>query len=253
MRWPALQKHQEQAMNPSLSYAALGLALIGGTATASAQTVITRQIVSEPAGSIVVAPPPPAAIFSPELVATQAPAPVILVPPLQTVRTIETVRTVQPVRQARPSTTTKAKVVRSRKSNKLVTVRSTQPAAIRPARRSTIYRTIVRERVVPAPQVVERVVAAPTYAAPSYTQVVPATTFLPSAQVAAAPVVSERFVSAPVVSERVIASPDGVAVAAPISPAEPVPVAQPYRYVYEGDRILVVDPNTNIAVAALPR
>lgn len=33
--------------------------------------------------------------------------------------------------------------------------------------------------------------------------------------------------------------------------ASPVTVAQPYRDVYEGDRILVVDPN--IAISALPR
>jgi hypothetical protein len=43
-------------------------------------------------------------------------------------------------------------------------------------------------------------------------------------------------------------------VAAPVVSA-PVLAIQPviYRYVYEPDRILVVDPTTNIAVQAIPR
>ena len=50
------------------------------------------------------------------------------------------------------------------------------------------------------------------------------------------------------------------AVPAPVAPAIATPVVQDtysepviYRYVYEPDRILVVDPNTGIAVQALPR
>ena len=59
-----------------------------------------------------------------------------------------------------------------------------------------------------------------------------------------------------------VATPAAVAPAVqPAVPAAPVlgattggPVAMPtYRYVYEPDRILVIDPYTNIAVQAIPR
>ena len=59
-----------------------------------------------------------------------------------------------------------------------------------------------------------------------------------------------------------VATPAAVAVQ-PAVPAAPVlgattavggPVAMPtYRYVYQPDRILVIDPYTNIAVQAIPR
>jgi hypothetical protein len=43
-------------------------------------------------------------------------------------------------------------------------------------------------------------------------------------------------------------------VVAPAAPAVPVATTIPtYRYVYEPDRILVIDPSTNIAIQALPR
>jgi hypothetical protein len=48
--------------------------------------------------------------------------------------------------------------------------------------------------------------------------------------------------------------------AMPVAPAAAAPFAQGsysepfiYRYVYEPDRILVIDPNTGIAVQAIPR
>jgi hypothetical protein len=49
---------------------------------------------------------------------------------------------------------------------------------------------------------------------------------------------------APVVAAPVAAAP----VAAPVATAPVI-----YRYVYEPDRILVIDPVTNIAVQAIPR
>jgi hypothetical protein len=60
----------------------------------------------------------------------------------------------------------------------------------------------------------------------------------------------------------VVTSAPAVAPAAPAIPAAPVlgatavgaPMAMPtYRYIYQPDRILVVDPYTNIAVQAIPR
>jgi hypothetical protein len=47
---------------------------------------------------------------------------------------------------------------------------------------------------------------------------------------------------------------DPVAPIAPATAAVAAPVASPtYRYVYEPDRILVIDPYTNVAVQAIPR
>jgi hypothetical protein len=68
------------------------------------------------------------------------------------------------------------------------------------------------------------------------------------------------------VSETIVPAPVGPAVAAVVRPglydvagpaavvgAAPMVGAPAYRYVYEPDRILVIDPYTNIAVQAIPR
>jgi hypothetical protein len=113
------------------------------------------------------------------------------------------------------------------------TVESTTTPRRRMARstgnRMTTTRTTVSERVVPAP--LTPAVAAIT--APTYTEVVQA----PPAVVPAYPRLYDVVTPAPVA-----ASPDvGTA------------VMPPYRYVYETDRILLIDPYTNIAVQAIPR
>jgi hypothetical protein len=87
------------------------------------------------------------------------------------------------------------------------------------------------------------------------------TTTVQSGVVAAAPLYDE-----PMRGRRLydVATPAAVApLAQPAIPAGPVlgattpiggPVAMPtYRYVYQPDRILVIDPYTNIAVQAIPR
>jgi hypothetical protein len=61
----------------------------------------------------------------------------------------------------------------------------------------------------------------------------------------APPIVGPRYYNA-VPPAPVAVPPDAAAVV----PGPPVPA---YRYVYEPDRILVIDPYTNIAVQALPR
>jgi len=69
--------------------------------------------------------------------------------------------------------------------------------------------------------------------------------------------VTQRIVAAPtplydVVTPTAVPAP-AVPAIAPVS-AVPVTTAAPaYRYVYETDRILVIDPYTNIAVQAIPR
>ena len=116
--------------------------------------------------------------------------------------TVETVRTVRTVERDRP-------------------VIHWHVARRAPARvvTTTTTRTIVRDRVVPAPAVI----APAPVATETYGDVVP------PAPVAAAPFVG----------------------AAPAAQAG-VPIPG-YRYVYEADRILVIDPYTNIAVQAIPR
>ena len=108
------------------------------------------------------------------------------------------------------------------------TIRTVRPAP-RAARRQTVTtRTITRQRVVPAQSVA-------TIPQPLYDTVAPGT------------LITDTGYSPPLYD-------------AVVPPAGTVPVARDgyttpyiYRYVYEPDRILVIDPNTNIAVQSLPR
>ncbi len=106
------------------------------------------------------------------------------------------------------------------------TVRTVRPGA-RPIVRkrvvTTTRQTVISQRTVAAQPLYDFVPPAPvvtrTYAPPLYDTVAPA------------PTVDDTYINAP---------PAGAA----------IPV---YRYVYEPDRILVVDPVTNIAVQSIPR
>ncbi len=89
-----------------------------------------------------------------------------------------------------------------------------------PAARVVTTRTIVRERIVPAAPAITEIVEAPV--APAYRR--------PIYDVVTAP-----------------------AIAAPPLVAPVVETAPAYRYVYEPDRILVIDVATGIAVQAIPR
>lgn len=104
----------------------------------------------------------------------------------------------------------------------------------RPARRVihardnvTTTRTTVSERVVPAP------VAPVAAIAPSY------------------PGLYDVVTPAPVVSPPMV--PPVPAAVAPVTAVGAAAVVPSYRYVYEPDRILVIDPYTNVAVQAIPR
>jgi len=111
------------------------------------------------------------------------------------------------------------------------TVRTVQPAPRSTTRRQvvTTRRITVSERVVPTrtvttPAIVDTTVAADPQ--PLYDQA-------PLYDTVAAP-----------------SNIDETVVNAPYGPAAAIPA---YRYVYEPDRILVIDPTTGIAVQALPR
>jgi hypothetical protein len=117
------------------------------------------------------------------------------------------------------------------------TIRTIRPAPRSARRQFVTTRTITRQRLVPAPTVVARTVT--TMPRPLYDEVMPA------------PIAEDADYSTPPLY-------DTLAPIAPAAVATPVAsgsYATPliYRYVYEPDRILVIDPATGIAVQAIPR
>jgi len=149
----------------------------------------------------------------PGIVVTQ-PAPAVATVPLQTVETVRTVR----------STTTPRR-----------------REARRPVRSVTTTRTTVRERVLPAPLVAtaSATPAVQAIAEPGYDEIVQA----PGTY--AAPLYD-------VVGPLAPPAPTGV-LAQPVAGGGVVMPVPAYRYVYEPDRILVIDANTGIAMQAIPR
>jgi hypothetical protein len=171
------------------------------------------------------------------LIADQPGAVIVREQPARTVETVRTVRTVEPAR------TMKSHHVARRASAKVVT--------------TTTTRTIVRDRVVrgptviaPAPATYSDMAPAPVVADMPYSR--PLYDVAPGAGLAE-PAYSRPLynVAAPVVGSAPFVGAAPAIGAAPAAQAGmPIPG---YRYVYEPDRILVIDPYTNIAVQAIPR
>jgi hypothetical protein len=147
---------------------------------------------------------------------------------------VETIVTQQPVTTVQTTRTTRLSNVRPVVHRRVVT-----------SRRTTITERILPTQTAPTAAVDTTVAANPR---PLY-DVVPGTTVITTPPFAApAPVLAPPPVAstAPPLYDEV----DTAEVAPPAPAATMVPT---YRYVYEPDRILVVDPNTNIAIQALPR
>jgi len=171
------------------------------------------------------------------LIADQPGAVIVREQPARTVETVRTVRTVEPAR------TMKSHHVARRASAKVVT--------------TTTTRTIVRDRVVrgptviaPAPATYSDMAPAPVVADMPYSR--PLYDVAPGAGLAE-PAYSRPLynVAAPVVAPAPFV---GAAPAIGAAPAAQSGMPIPgYRYVYEPDRILVIDPYTSIAVQAIPR
>jgi hypothetical protein len=171
------------------------------------------------------------------LIADQPGAVIVREQPARTVETVRTVRTVEPAR------TMKSHHVARRASAKVVT--------------TTTTRTIVRDRVVrgptviaPAPATYSDMAPAPVVADMPYSR--PLYDVAPGAGLAE-PAYSRPLynVAAPVVAPAPFV---GAAPAIGAAPAAQSGMPIPgFRYVYEPDRILVIDPYTNIAVQAIPR
>jgi hypothetical protein len=143
---------------------------------------------------------------------------VITQQPVQTVQTTETVRTVRPA-------------PRSKVRRQVITTR-----------RTTVSERVVPTQTVTTPSTVDMAVAASPRllyeGAPPYNE---------------APLYGyNQGYNQPPLYDTVAApsSIDETVVNAPLAPATAIPT---YRYVYEPDRILVIDPATGIAVRALPR
>ncbi len=121
------------------------------------------------------------------------------------------------------------------------TVRTLRPTPSHRARRQVVTTRTVTRRVIPAQTVIARtVLAAP---APLYDEVVPA-------PIASSPHPLYDEVAAPVAP-----APGAVVASTPVVENGSVVATEPYiyRYVYEPDRILVIDPSTGVAVQSIPR
>jgi hypothetical protein len=179
---------------------ALGLALAVVAPAAHAETVVTRQIVSQP---------------------------------VETVRTVTTTRTVRPIIHRRVVVTRRTTV------SERVAPLAPPPA---PAAVATTYQRPIYDVVAPRPP------APVPYPRPVYDVVAPAPPVVtPYPRPVYDVVTPAPAVAAPVVDETVVAPAPAVA---PLAVGTAMPA---YRYVYEPDRILVIDPATGIAVQALPR
>lgn len=169
------------------------------------------------------------AAASPARAQTAIPAPaetVVTVPPSGTLVTQ------QPLLSAQAETVVTQPMQTIRTVETVRTVRPAHGRARSTVRRQTVTttrQTIVRRDMAPAQTVVAPAVATTyplydAYSQPLYDTVVPA--------------------------------PPPPAGTTPVQSVAPAPLVNPipqYRYVYEPDRILVIDPNTNIAIQAIPR
>jgi hypothetical protein len=206
----------ESPMKIRILYTGLGLALVAGTPGANAQTVVSRQIADQPVETVITQQPSGTVVTQRPLVTV--PQSLVETQPIQTIQTIETVRTIRPA--ARSSV---RRVVTTRKIVSRIPVQQVPVQTIIAANPQPLYDE------VPPPAISMPAYPQPAYPPPLYDTV---------AQVPVAP----RLAPAPVSDETFAGSPATFDTAIPL-----------YRYVYEPGRILVIDPNTNIAVQAIPR
>lgn len=144
-----------------------------------------------------------------------APGPLVTAPAAAVVQPPETIQTVQ-------------------------TIRMVRAAPLPPVRRQVVTTRTITRHVIPATPVAGTVAAAP---APLYDTAVPAAVPAPAYDYA-----DTADYGAPLYDAALAAALAPAPVAAPVAMAPVI-----YRYVYEPDRILVIDPTTNIAVQAIPR
>jgi hypothetical protein len=196
-------------------YSALGLVLVAAPSAAGAQTVIAPDYYGEPAGAVIVPQQPPATAT--------------VLQPTEAVQTTETVHAIRHV----PAQPAHRQIVTTRTITRRVVPAPAAVAATVPAAPPPVY-DVAAPAVAPQPVYDVAVPAAAPQ--PLYDTTVPQPLYD-----AAGPASSDDYYSG-------VSYDFAPAVAAPL-PAGPIM----YRYVYEPDRILVIDPVTNIAVQAIPR
>jgi hypothetical protein len=227
---------QETAMRKCISCLALGILLVAGTLNANGQTrlptVVAQAPVTVPPSGVLATPPPALGAVPPSGVLIQ-PEPV----ERRTVTTVP-VKTVQPLHTAErvaPATMRRYVVHRrtaARRGAPRTLAREDGAQSVTTTRTTTIH-----QRIVATPVVVTTAAAAPAYVSsgPRYYNFVGRPMVITPAP---APSLARQR-AAPAVNS-----------AAPVVATPPMPA---YRYVYEADRILVIDLSTNLAVQAIPR
>jgi hypothetical protein len=274
-------------MRTQFCHAAVALALVAGAGAANAQTVITREITTEPVETIIERGPTGTVITRRPLgsLPRSAVTDTVVSEPVETIsrETVGSVTRIEsddvetrrvappPPRAAAPRKTTKAKAQPRRTAapvrapaRAVSTVRTTTgvaPAetvvALSPAQRSVIYRTILEERAVP-----RTVITRPLLPAP-FAPLAPATREVVTEQVITRPsgVVVDPVETEPVVTRRVVPAPQVVVgarvpatvplYALPDTIVRQVPAARSYQYAVVDDRVFLVDPETSLITAEL--
>lgn len=201
---------------------AVGLTLAAAIPAAHAQMVYD-------AGETVVAPQP--------VVVAPAAAAIVTPPAVRTVRTVTTTTAAHPVRN--PLVRRRVAVTRHIPATRHPYV----TGRVAPATTTTTT-TVATTMPAPAPYVGRPVYDRPVYDRPVY-----------DAVAAPPPATVQPYDTEAAYNDTVVHPAAPAIIPAATAPAAvPVgPVVPAYRYVYQDDRILVIDPNTGIAVEALPR
>jgi hypothetical protein len=206
--------------------------------------------------------PPPAATYAPEPIYVPGPATAEDTTYVsETVGTAPRARTVTTRRATSTRTSTRAThTVRRTGSARTATrtaerrtVRRTAPLVLDPAQRRVIYRTVVREQVIPAAPAYPARIVVPPVATTGYAVTTPAEDFddvyaedMPPAVYPApryAVGVQARYAVGAQLPAGVVLTP------LPATAAMRVPAVRPYSYVTIDNRVLLVDPVTNTVVA----
>ena len=208
----------------------LSVGLLAGTLIAHAQspmpTLVAQAPVTVPPSGVLVTQPLAPVPIPPSGVLVTQPNPeghTVAMAPVKTTQQVRTAETAAP--------TTLRHVAHGRTAARRARTLARQDVA---RRVTTTRTTTVRESIVAAPAVATTAAAAPLYIVPRYYNFV-------------APSAARALTSRPVTARG--AAPV-VSTAAPVVATTPMPT---YRYVYEPDRILVIEPSSNIAVQAIPR
>ena len=254
----------------NLAASSLALALVLAANGASAQTVITRSITTEPVETVVTQGPSGTIVTRRPIDAPRAVAPIAqpAVPAtavIETVpNTIDAITTREVVRRgeatraeralvtrevsARPAQrVTRTKVVR--KTSRTTTTRAVPRLALSPRERHIVYQTIVERQVVPRQQVMVGPSIAPApYVAPA--PLVQRQVALPAVSQPIVPADEEVIVqpSAPIVVGTVL-PPNVPLYAVPQNVSLSIPATRSYSYAWLGGRAYLVEPATGVVVA----